>query len=143
MDEAYRLTFEDDGKGLVLKSVRKVTMRVPRGQRDDAKDRIGRFVELRAGDGEPLYRRQVTDIASRTMEFPTGDPERPFGRTAARRGLVTVLVPADEAARSVALVEVAAAPAKRKGRSLRAAPAAAPQRRDLISVDLPSGKEAD
>jgi len=144
MDEAYRLTFEHEDGGLTLKSVRKVTMRVPRGQRGDAAAQVGRFVELRGDGGEPLYRRQVTDIASRTVEYPTGDPERPFGRTEARRGVVTVLVPADEAARSVALVEVSAS-GEHKGAGLRAtaeAAEAAPQSRDLITVDLPRGEEA-
>lgn len=141
MDEAYRLTFEHDGDGLILKSVRKVKMRVPAGRRDDSAEQTGRFVELRGEGGKPLYRRQVTDIASRTVEYPTGDPERPFGRTEARHGIVTVLVPADEGGRSVALVEVAA-PSGREGRLRQATRRAAPQRRDLIAVDLPRDEEA-
>lgn len=135
MDEAYRLTFELDGDQLALKAVRRVTMRVPRGERSDRPGRVGRFVELRGREGEPLYRRQVTDLASGTVEYPSGDPRRPFARTAARRRLVTVLVPVHGAARSVALVEVAA-PAQRSGRALQRDGYPAPRSRDLITVDL-------
>jgi hypothetical protein len=135
MDEAYRLTFELDGDRLALKAVRRVTMRVPRGESSDRAERVGRFVELRGGTGEPLYRRQVTDLASGTVEYPTGDPRRPFARTEAPGRLVTVLVPAHEAARSVALVEVAAPP-QRSDRAMQREGYPAPRSRDLITVDL-------
>jgi hypothetical protein len=77
----------------------------------------------------------VTDLASATVEYPSGDPRRPFGRTAAPRRLVTVLVPAHEAGRSVALTEVAP-PAQRRARGPKQVEEAAPRSRDLITVDL-------
>jgi len=138
MDQAYRITFEVDGDRLTLKAVRKLTMRVPPDDRSarSGDDMPGRFIELRGGKGEPLYRREVGNLIARHIEFPTGDPAQPFGRGPApgRSRLVSVLVPAEPDGRSVAVVE-SRLRAERAGRK-RAA-----RRRDLISVDLPRDGE--
>lgn len=136
--EAFRLTFEYDGKEkLTLKSIRRLAMRVPPGQSQDEMlaDQIGRFVELRGDKGYALYRRQITDLIPQTVEYPTGDPERPFGRVPNRvKGIVSVLVPAIKGARSVGLVETMGPSDERVARG-RA------RRRDMIAVDLPRDEE--
>lgn len=142
MDEAYRLTFEIDGDKLSLRSVRRLAMRAPAGEKQMASDGIvtGRFVELRGPKGEALYRRQISSLIPERREFPTGDPKRPFGVTASGpRDLVSVIVPAHDRARSIALVhETGRRPSVKKG----AKAAAAPTRRDLLSVDLTDKKES-
>ncbi len=137
MDEAYRLTFEFDGERFALISVRRLTMRVPPSQRTEAGDEVGRFVELRGEKGEVLYRRQITDLIERTLEYPTGDPERPFGRVEARgrKTIVSVLVPVRKGARSVVLVEAIGPRPDERG--LRKAEGA----RELVSVDLPDERD--
>lgn len=141
MDEAYRLTFEIDGDELALRSVRRLAMRAPAGEKRTTSDGTvtGRFVELRGEKGEALYRRQISSLLPERHEYPTGDPKRPFGVTASGpRGLVSVVVPAHDRARSIALVhESGRRPSVKKG-----AKAAPPSRRDLLSVDLTDSKEA-
>ena len=144
MDEAYRLTFEIAGDELALRSVRRLAMRAPAGEKRTASDGTvtGRFVELRGEKGEALYRRQISSLLPERREYPTGDPKRPFGVTASGpRDLVSVIVPAHHGARSVALVhEVGRRPSVKAG--AKGAKAAAPSRRDLLSVDLTDSKEA-
>lgn len=145
MDEAYRITLDYDGDRFTLKSMRKLAMRVPPAQRGDR--RIGRFVELRGAKDEPLYRRQIGQLIPETVEFPTGDPKRPFGRTTppARR-LVTVLVPAHERALTLAIVDARGSRAGKAGKTGKAAKtkrAAAGEGgpRDLFTVKLPRAGE--
>ena len=144
MDEAYRLTFEIDGDKLALRSVRRLVMRAPAGEKRTTSDGTvtGRFVELRCAKGEALYRRQISSLVPERREYPTGDPKRPFGVTASGpRDLVSVIVPAHERAHSVALVhEIGRRPSVKTG--AKAAKADAPTRRDLLSVDLTDSKEA-
>ena len=105
---AWRLTFAYDGDDFTLKSARKLVKRVPPGQSLDAMvaQRSGRFVELRGSKQEILYRRAVTNLIPDTVEYPTGNPERPLGRvTAPIRGQVSVLVPSLPDASMVAIVE--------------------------------------
>jgi hypothetical protein len=144
MDEAYRVTFEVGRDGMTLRSLRRLAMRAPAGEptREGQADTPGRFVELRDARGTALYRRHIDHIIPDTMEFPTGDPQRPLGRgrPMQRPCILPVLVPAAKDARSVAVVEVAvrrprAADAK-KGR-------AAIGPRDLVSIDLPRDERAD
>ncbi len=144
MDEAYRLTFEIDGDALALRSVRRLVMRAPAGEKRTASDGTvtGRFIELRGEKGEALYRRQISSLVPERREFPTGDPKRPFGLTeGGPRGLVSVIVPAHDRARSVALVdEIGRRPSVQT--AAKGAKAAAPSRRDLLSVNLTDSKEA-
>lgn len=139
MDEAYRLTFDFNGKELMLKSVRRLTMRVPPGQSRQAMGQglTGRFVELRDEAGQPLYRRQVSGLVSQTVEYPTGDPARPFGRKVLRRHqTVAILVPALPHGRTVAVVEAVGRPAD------QARGAEAAEQRELVIVDLASQQES-
>lgn len=151
MDEAYRLIFSFDGEGFKLQSTERVAMRVPPGTAPAraaagfapaaAPGLVGRFVELRDADGAALYQRPIAAPEALRLEYPTGDPERPLARAeTAAPALMSVLVPAREAGRSVALVEAAAARAGARGMSLTGE--AAPARRDLISVELPAPGEA-
>jgi hypothetical protein len=146
MDEAYRLIFSFDDEGIQLQSMEKLAMRVPPAiaavSTGAEAGLVGHFVELRDAEGAALYQRPIAPPALR-LEYPTGDPERPLGRAeAAAPAMMSVLVPAREAGRSVALVE-AAAPrgADAAGAELRAE--SAPVRRDLISVALPAAGETD
>ena len=147
MDEAYRLIFSFDGEGFKLQSTERVAMRVPPGTVPKpaaagfaaaaAPGLAGHFVELRDAGGAALYQRPIAAPEALRLEYPTGDPERPLARAeTAAPAMMSVLVPAREAGRTVALVE--AAPARR-GMGLAAG--SAPARRDLISVDLPAAGE--
>ena len=138
MDEAFRVTFEVGRDGMTLRSLRRLAMRAPAGepQRDGPADTPGRFVELRDAHGTALYRRHIDHIIPDTMEFPTGDPQRPLnrGRPMPRPCILPVLVPVAKDARSVAVVEVFA----RRPRAADATnehPAMRP--RDIVSIDLP------
>ena len=140
MEHAWRLTFAYDGEKLNLRSVRKLVKRVPPGQAHDDKH-VGRFVELRASGQGVLYRRSVEALLSDTLEYPTGDPEQPFGRAPIRRPrLIDILVPALPEARSVAIVAVGL----RGGVAAAATPGVAGDggARDLIAVELPREGEA-
>jgi hypothetical protein len=130
MDEAFRITLEYDGEKLSLKSIRRVAMRVPRGQTqaDIARNPAGRFLELRGADDELLYRRAVGQLIPPTIEYPTGDPAQPFGRAKPPRGAsFSVLVPVRKGARRVSIVESGGATAKASARGTR----------DLFTADLP------
>jgi len=105
MPDALRVTFDYDGERIEVRSIRRIAMRVPPMSRSASSDVMGQAVELRAGDGEVLYRR-AGQVIPRTVEYPTGDADRPLDRVLApRRGVASVLVPVDERARSVAVVE--------------------------------------
>jgi hypothetical protein len=138
MDEAFRVTFEVGRDGMTLRSLRRLAMRAPAGepQGDGPVDTPGRFVELRDADGAALYRRHIDHIIPDTMEFPSGDPQRPLsrGRPTQRPCILPVLVPVATGARSVAVVEVlarrpSAAGAKNENPAMRP--------RDIVSIDLP------
>jgi hypothetical protein len=151
MDEAYRLIFSFDGEGFKLESTERVAMRVPPGTAPPRAAAgfaptaapaglVGHFVELRDADGAALYQRPIAAPEALRLEYPTGDPERPLARAeTAAPAMMSVLVPAREAGRSVALVEAAPTRAGARGMSLTGE--AAPARRDLISVELPAAGE--
>ena len=135
MDEALRITLEYDGEKFAVKSIRRVAMRVPRGQSqgDIARNLTGRFVELRGAANELLYRRAVAELIPKTVEYPTGDPAQPFGRAKPPRGTsVSVLVPIRKGGRKVAIVETAGLAGKAKSSDARYAS------RDLLVVDVPA-----
>jgi hypothetical protein len=151
MDEAYRLIFSFDGEGFKLESTERVAMRVPPGAAPKpaaagfapaaaAPGLAGHFVELRDAAGAALYQRPIAAPEALRLEYPTGDPERPLARAeTAAPAMMSVLVPAREAGRSVALVEATPPRARARGMGLAARPA--PARRDLISVELPAAGE--
>jgi len=104
MTDAWRLTFAYHGDDFTLKSVSRVTKRIPRSQYIDG-NHSACDVELRGEGNEVLYRRTIAHLIPDTVEYPTGDPARPFGRVAAPlAGEVAVLVPAARDGRYVALV---------------------------------------
>jgi hypothetical protein len=130
MAEMIRLLFEyRDGKYVPL-APEKVRMVAPlpptaRGEMEVS----GRFVELRSAEGEPVQNVRVGEAGPPTVEFPTGDPEQPFGRTEPPPGsILSVLVADDDRAVRAALVEIAA-PTGRGERGL--------EKRDLADVALP------
>ncbi len=144
MDEAFRVTFEVGRDGMTLRSLRRLAMRAPAGdpEREGQAETPGRFVELRDARGTALYRRHIDHIIPDTMEFPTGDPQRPLshGRPMQRPCILPVLVPVSKDARSVAVVEVAmrrprATGAKKESAAIRP--------RDIVSIDLPRDGKAD
>jgi hypothetical protein len=139
MTHAWRLTFAYDGETFTLKSTRRLVKRVPAGTAPGA-DTAGRFVELRGPERKVMYRRRITHITPDTIEFPTGDAEQPFGRGRPRKYReVSLLVPALDQARSVAIVSAGKAPmdAERKQDDS----AGSGGSRDLISVDLPRDEQ--
>lgn len=135
MGHSWRLTFAYDGDDFTLKSARKLAKRVPPGQPHNG-DRGGRYVELRGPDRQILYRRAITELIPDTVEYPTGDPNRPLGRAPApRRGEVAILVPDLPGGGSVAIVAVGRSGRAAEGATQGGAEARAPV--DLIVVDLP------
>jgi hypothetical protein len=136
MTYAYRVTLEYDGERFALKSMRRLAMRAPRGQsaREIGRSVTGRFVELRSPGGEVLYRRGIDQLIPATVEYPTGDPSRPFGRVKApRRTTLSLVVPARDGALTMAIVEVRTD--TEKGRTKDAQSAT----RNLFALDLPRG----
>ena len=140
MSDAYRLVFDVEDDHITLTHVRRIAMRVPRGQTaaEMSQPTSGRFVEVIGDQDRTLYRRPLEVQLDPRVEYPTGDPARPFGRAAApRRREVVVLVPADPQARRALIVEVRA----RRQRDGAAASAVAVERRELVSVTLPDAGE--
>ena len=140
MDEAYRLIFSIEGGAYKLQSTERLEMRVPPAAEADAAEHEGHFVELRDAGGEALYQRPIAAPEALRLEYPTDDPDRPLARAeTSAPSVVSVLVPAQEAGRSVALVEASPAPAAGAQGALEAR--SGPARRDLISVELPAARE--
>lgn len=139
METSYRIVLAYEGEKLVLRSVKEIAMRAPASEPiDDQHSRTGRFVELRSAKGRPVYRRHVSAAVPRTIEYPTGDPVQPFGRTRPPRGAVfSVVVPATSDARTAALVDV-----EGKARAGAREAFSAPAPRDLLIVELPA-REAE
>ncbi len=137
MHEAWRLTFVYDGDEYRLRSIRKLDKRLPSRQ-DAGTERSMRTVEVRGREKAVLFRGGIDHLTPETMEHPTGDPARPFGRVRVPGPReVSVLVPHLPEALSVAIVErVAPAATGKRGR------AAEPTRRDMLVVDLPRGEDA-
>ena len=138
MTHAWRLTFAYDGDSFTLKSTLKLEKRVPAGQAADAKH-SGKYVELRSAQRKVIYRRRISELLPDTVEYPTGDPEKPFGRAARKSGEVSILVPALAEGQTVAIV-AAGRPLSDATRK-QGAEAEAAIVRDLISVDLPRDAE--
>jgi hypothetical protein len=128
MDEAYRITFVQDESGFQVAGVQRLEMRVPAGQATDpASPRMGHFVELRGMEGEALYQRSFAPPAFRGIEYPDAEGQMRWAQGATSKTF-SVLVPATDSARSVALVQQALAS------SLWGPPRI--RRRDLVEIDL-------
>lgn len=151
MSGSWRLSFIREGDGYIARSADRIAGRTPGGtwsnpERPDGKERtsrpekesntVGRFLELRDEEGQTLYRRAVTQSLPDMLEYPTGDPDRPFGRAPVPQGkVIFVRVPADERARSAAVVDATAA--KRGRRSADAGTAEARiQKRVIAEISL-------
>jgi hypothetical protein len=110
-EQALRIVFRHDEKGVTLKSAERVDMRIPPsevGDRALPSGTVGLFAELRSGDGATLFTRALADRDARRLEYPTGDKDRPFGHALVPGPVfVSVLLPAHRDARSVALVRTA------------------------------------
>lgn len=108
MSKVYRLTFDVDGEKISLRSAVKVAMRLSPLQIQymrEADDPDG-FIELRDARENPLSRFLAPELTRRHLEYPTGDPAQPLGNVdvSTTRTAITILVPVDEAATSIALV---------------------------------------
>lgn len=67
----------------------------------------GRFVELRSPEGNAVRAVKVCEPGPPTVEFPTGDSTRPFGRAEPSSGAVlSVLVEAHQESTHAALVDL-------------------------------------
>jgi hypothetical protein len=139
MEQSYRLIFAYEGDKLVVRSVQRIAMRAIASEPiEERTPRTGRFVELRTMGGKPVYRRHISGFVPKTVEYPTGDPVRPFGRTTPPGSAVfSVVVPAHAEARTAALMDVEG----ESGPSRKAEATAAPAPRDLLVVDLPAREE--
>jgi len=130
--EAIRLMFEyRDGAFVPLapKNVRMVAPHPP-ATRDETPTE-GRFVELRGADGVAVRSIRVGESGPPMAEFPTGDPNKPFGRTEPPPGaILSVVIESDKRATHAALVDVAA-PSDRRERGF--------EKHDLAVVPLPGG----
>lgn len=136
MEDAVRLTFEYRDGQFVSRPPRRVTMVVPQLETEPpSRSAVGRFVELRAANGKTLFATRVSGHELPRVEYPTGDPEQPFGRTAPPPGaIVSVLVAADDRATHAALVEV-------KSESRGVFEKTRIRRRDLATVSLSDGAD--
>lgn len=134
MDEAIRITVEVGPERMDVKSVRRLRMRAPVGQQPEEmrRQQTGRFVELRGDDDRVLYRRHLTSLDAR-MEFPTGDPARPFGHAELKRPrTVSIIIPAAKGARAAKLMDYGPGRAEREAEAAATGSAG----RELLSVDL-------
>jgi hypothetical protein len=93
---ATRLTIEYNGDDMKVISSRSVKMIVPDSDdRHNLKGLSGFWVELQSAEHECLYRKVMSEPMLEQMEAPSGDPEKPFTRTAPsrRKGVFSLLVP--------------------------------------------------
>lgn len=136
MTESIRLLFRYRGDEMVVHSMRRIRMRAPIEDRQRATTGIaGRFVELRSEDGRVIYRRLITGEAPRMVEYPTGDPQRPFARVAPPPGAIfSIVVPLVDRASQAVIVDVEAAAADGGAVSRTSGLAA----RDVVTVGLGS-----
>jgi len=137
-DRALRLIFRHSDEGVTLRSSNPVDVRVPPPEPRDSltPQTVGLFAEVRGAGGEALFTRALPDLDARMLEYPTGDPAQEFGRALSPEPvLVAVLVPADDAAREVALVRT-----EPRGlpEFLAGMLGLGPRRRDVAVFPLPS-----
>lgn len=103
---AIRLTFTNDDGELELVDARRLSVRVPTGERtpiDGNDDRIGGWVEVQGAAGDVLYRRRMRPVAEDAEVADGGGSFRRVPHRASR--LVSVLVPDIDGARRVVLRE--------------------------------------
>jgi hypothetical protein len=128
------VTFEYRDGQFVPRSTSRVQMVAPElGAGSSERSLDGHFVELRSAEGKTLRAVRVAGHGLPTVEYPTGDPEQPLGRTAPPPGaILSVLVPADDRATEAALVEVTTDRTRARARKTR---------RDLAVISLSSEVE--
>lgn len=139
---AVRLIFEYDGDDVRLIHQQPVDVLVPGF--DAAPDiRAGRFAEVRDADDRALARVAIHHDASSREVFPE-DPGDPITRVEVEhpQGAFTVVVPASDAARQVALldVDIPATPPPPGERG--APPAPVEPRENVLGVFPLTGREA-
>jgi hypothetical protein len=104
---ALRLTFSYEGDRVELVDRREVEMTVPASSDlERYEQRSGSWVELRATDGRPLYRRVLDRIIPTDVEIVPEAEGGPFTRALLpdRRGTFDVLVPVLDEAESLAVL---------------------------------------
>lgn len=138
-NRSIRLTFEYEGENIELKKARRVNMRPPAAT-DPSSESLeavaGHFVELTDENRRSVYRQFVPPFIPRTLEVPTGDPERPFTVHPVEkpRGIFHVIVPDIAGAGNLALRESIADKAQRDAMGGAAA-------RTVFEVNLRDVKE--
>jgi hypothetical protein len=126
MLESWRLTLAHKGGGFVAQTVERLNGRTAGGnwidpdefktQRQPVRPTVGRFIELRDADGRTIYKRDITESAPDTLEYPTGNADSPFGRMPMPEGkLVFIRVPGHGRAKSAVILEATV----RKGRKAK------------------------
>lgn len=131
---AIRLTFDVVGGKPTFRSATRLNMRPPRAQViGDVEQRSGVWLELRDGDGQPLYR-QVLNVATfrADTEIRTGTSQSPLARVPSKkaRTVFAAVVPDDPRAKSFHIIE-SSADSKKKTRTTELA------RVSLAEPDLP------
>lgn len=105
-ERAIRLMFEYDGDNVRLLSRQQVDMMVPLSDPVQAQEGArGSWLELRDVDGAALFRRVLAGVIIRDVEGVSDAPGSPMTRRPVEhpRGVLVVLVPDLEDARTVAL----------------------------------------
>jgi hypothetical protein len=102
--------------GLEINSAERVDMDAPAGSATGKTDPLlesagrepmGRFLEMRSENNDLLQSHPIDALMHDHVEFPTGDPDQPFGRVEAPPGTVySILVPDDPQTRRLNIVEV-------------------------------------
>jgi hypothetical protein len=99
MSESVRLTFSYRGEEVSLRSANRLIMKAPASMRNSreslAENVVGRWVEIRDQQGQPIYRRLVHRFIPFDVEIPTGNPQAPLRRvqTQIGEGIFHILIP--------------------------------------------------
>lgn len=105
---AIRLTIDIRDGAAAVRSVTRLTMPVPPEQKiPNMGEGAGAWIELRDGDGSPIYRRLIDDgLLQGDTEVRTGAADRPLVRRKAQDGArsLSVVVPDDPRGTSVVIL---------------------------------------
>lgn len=108
---AIRLIFEYEGDQIRLISQQRVDVAIP-GHKLPQEAQEGKFVEVRNAARDPISRVRIADSLGASAEVFPEQPGEPITRVDVERpkGAFTVVVPAPEEAREVAVVQLTPPP---------------------------------